>query len=81
MSTVPPDPTYIVCPVCGGDHFLLSRRMYTLPLVGGVQQRNWSAGENSSHEVVCDKCLTRLKWNNQTMQYDIVARFQVPEGA
>lgn len=63
------DPTYIVCPVCKADRFLLSRRLYTIPLASGKPQRNWAAGENSSDEVACASCQSRLRWNAETQGY------------
>jgi hypothetical protein len=62
-------PSYVVCPVCKSDHFLLSRRLYLLTLEGGAQQRNWASGENSSNEVVCASCQSRLRWNVETDSY------------
>lgn len=67
MST--PAPTYVVCPVCGKDHFLLSRRIYTIPLEGGDKQRNWASGENSSNEIACASCHSRLRWNVESQSY------------
>ena len=64
-----PSPSYIVCPVCGADHFLLSRRLYTIPLDGGDKQRNWASGENSSLEVVCARCSSRLRWDAASQSY------------
>lgn len=62
-------PQYVVCPVCGADRFLLSRRIYTTKNDEQKKQKSWAAGENSSDEIVCASCTSRLRWNVESESY------------
>ena len=66
------DPTYLVCPVCGGDRFVQARRFYFLVLADGSLQRNWAVGSEDSGELVCEANWHRLRWNRVTQTYDLV---------
>jgi hypothetical protein len=69
-KTTPPAPSYIVCPDCHSDRFLLSRRISTSEMSNGFKQRSWLAGENSSDEIVCAGCGQRLRWNATGQVYE-----------
>lgn len=67
-----PVPSYVTCPIDGGDHFTQARRLYTLPYEGGQLSRNWASGENASSDIVCTSCGSRLRWNDDSQSYVVV---------